>query len=57
MTSHDLPGANQQKLIGTIQWCAPEVIKTGEYTEKADIYSLGMVLYEIISGKQPFEGK
>ncbi|DAZ96477.1 TPA: hypothetical protein N0F65_008344 [Lagenidium giganteum] len=42
-------------LVGTTRWMAPEVIR-GEkvYTSKVDIYSLGLILWEIIDGKLPF---
>jgi serine/threonine protein kinase len=35
---------------------SPEVIKGTAYSEKADIYSLAMVAWEIVTGKCPFEG-
>ena len=35
--------------IGTYQWMAPEVISAFQYTEKADIYSFGIILWEIAS--------
>ena len=40
--------------MGTPQYMAPEVLKGGEANERSDIYSLGVVLYELISGRQPF---
>lgn len=39
---------------GTFHWMAPEVA-TGHYTEKADIYSFAMVLFEIVCQEIPFE--
>lgn len=43
--------------IGSVHYIAPEQAK-GEYTdEKADIYSLGVVLYEMLSGGVPFEAE
>lgn len=35
---------------------APEVLLGHEYTEKADIYSMAMVTWELFTGKCPFEG-
>eukprot|EP00029_Vermamoeba_vermiformis_P012537 TRINITY_DN737_c0_g2_i3.p1 TRINITY_DN737_c0_g2~~TRINITY_DN737_c0_g2_i3.p1 ORF type:complete len:1073 (+),score=499.21 TRINITY_DN737_c0_g2_i3:765-3983(+) len=48
-------------MAGTPKWEAPEVL-TGKrkdnksrYSKEADVYSYGMLLYEMVSGKQPFE--
>ena len=43
--------------VGTIQWMAPEVLRGHQYTEKADIYSIGIITWEVVTGKCPFEGK
>ncbi|MDD6602938.1 MAG: Stk1 family PASTA domain-containing Ser/Thr kinase [Eubacteriales bacterium] len=44
-----------EQAIGSVHYIAPEQAK-GEFTdEKADIYSLGVVLYEMLSGTVPFE--
>ena len=42
--------------IGTCFYMSPEVIK-GDYTEKCDIWALGVLLYILVSGRPPFSGE
>ncbi|CAE8709746.1 unnamed protein product [Polarella glacialis] len=44
-----------QTVIGTPSYFAPEVCESKPYGSKADIWSLGVVLYELLSLKQPFQ--
>ncbi|CAF1360327.1 unnamed protein product [Didymodactylos carnosus] len=39
---------------GTLQWMAPEIMKMEKYTEKSDVYSLGTVLWELVTNKIPY---
>lgn len=41
-------------LCGSIPYCAPEVLKCENYTKKADIWCLGVMLYSLVYGKLPF---
>ncbi|XP_047323249.1 serine/threonine-protein kinase STY13-like [Impatiens glandulifera] len=40
---------------GTYRWMAPEMIQHRPYTQKVDIYSFGIVLWELITGMLPFQ--
>ncbi len=42
--------------LGTFAWSAPEVLSGRRCTEKADIYSFGVVLWEICTGEAPARG-
>ena len=44
------------KLRGTFQWMAPEVITKDNYTEKADVFSFGIILWEFWSKDPPYKG-
>lgn len=40
--------------VGLDQWNAPEVLKGESYTEKVDLWGVGLTLYYILSGENPF---
>ena len=43
--------------VGTPMWMAPEVSMGKEYTEKADVYTFGIILREILTREEPYEDK
>lgn len=43
-------------LIGTPEYMAPEQVLEGQISPQTDIYQLGVVLYQLLTGKRPFEG-
>ncbi|MFL5342730.1 MAG: serine/threonine protein kinase [Gemmataceae bacterium] len=46
----------QTQSVGTVHYMAPE-IASGNYTKSVDIYALGVILYEMLTGAPPFEGE
>lgn len=44
-------------VLGTPLYMAPELIKHEKYSEKVDVWSLGIITYQLLSGKTPFDGK
>jgi Nif-specific regulatory protein len=41
---------------GSLSYLAPEVIRGERYSHQADLYSLGVMIYETLFGRRPFEG-
>ena len=44
-------------LLGTVAYISPEVVTRGHSDERSDLYSLGVVLFEMLTGTQPFTGE
>lgn len=42
---------------GTVEWAPPEVLSGGSADERSDIWSLGLVLYTMLSGRHPFQSE
>lgn len=40
---------------GTYRWMAPEMVRHRPYSRKVDVYSFGLLLWEMVSGQMPFE--
>lgn len=47
---------NTGNIVGSVHYFSPEQGRGGFVTESSDLYSLGIVMYEMITGRLPFEG-
>ncbi len=48
---------NRSSFCGTIEYMAPEIIESENYDYSVDIWSLGILLYELLMGHSPFKDK
>ena len=49
--------ATGQALLGTIAYLSPELVTRGVADARSDIYALGIMMYEMLTGEQPFVGE
>ncbi len=48
--------SNLDQLVGTVAYLAPELVSRGVADARADVYAAGIMLFEVLTGKQPFTG-
>ncbi len=46
-----------KEALGSVHYLSPEQAKGGRVDNRSDIYSLGVVMYEMLTGKTPYEGE
>jgi eukaryotic-like serine/threonine-protein kinase len=49
--------ASGQALLGTIAYLSPELLTRGVADARSDIYAIGIMMYEMLTGEQPFRGE
>lgn len=49
--------ASGQALLGTIAYLSPELVTRGTADTRSDIYAIGIMIYEMLTGEQPFTGE
>jgi serine/threonine protein kinase len=50
----NISNIDEKKIYGVMPYVAPEVLRGKPYTQAADIYSFGMIMYFVATGRQPF---
>ncbi|RGB39882.1 kinase-like domain-containing protein [Rhizophagus diaphanus] len=51
---YDVSEYTKNSIYGVLSYMAPEILRGQSYTKAADIYSFGMIMYEVISGLPPY---
>ena len=56
ISSTTIVDGTNEAVMGSVHYFSPEQARGGYVDEKSDIYSLGIVMYEMLTGEVPFDG-
>ncbi|KAH9509317.1 hypothetical protein Btru_046766 [Bulinus truncatus] len=54
--AREVEQTTRMSAAGTYAWMAPEVIKLSRFSKKSDVWSYGVVLWELLTGETPYKG-
>ena len=57
VTNTTIVDSGKDSIMGSVHYFSPEQARGGYVDEKSDLYSLGIVLFEMLTGKVPFDGE
>lgn len=57
MEGVELSGVATQNMVGTCQWAAPELLRGEALAAACDVWSFGVVVWELLTGAHPFAGQ
>ncbi|RIA99032.1 kinase-like domain-containing protein, partial [Glomus cerebriforme] len=53
----EVDNTDETKVYGVVPYLAPEVLRGNPYTQAADVYSFGMIMHFVATGRQPFANR